>query len=226
MVRKGPDRTSRQSGACGRANVSLQGRLQLFRQRLRPKCRGGFLRRRDVADYFRRVDLSAGNAVQVGNSFLGYGQPSGSCCAMARATARMLRRIWLHPPAVAGETATLRLSRGLLAVDFPGDAKLVCEHAERPCPERLLKRHLHCSFSARALNMRSPSTGSSMPINMWKPCGFRYCSGGASEPAGMHSPIVDVACRILRSNSGGPCAAMGDSPHVSMVTILPPRQRS
>src|SRR5579862_9744478 len=41
--------------------------------------------------------------------------------------------------------ATLRLSGGLLAVDFPRDAKLVSQHAESRRPESLLKRHLHRS---------------------------------------------------------------------------------
>jgi len=81
-------------------------------------------------------------------------------------------------------------------------------------------------FSASAWKTRSASSASSIPSRTWNPAGRSYCSAGMSAPANTFPPTISVAWQIFSRHARGTSFAIGELPHGSMVSILPPRHRS
>src|SRR6266404_516941 len=97
-------------------------------------------------------------------------------------------------------------------------------HMPNPLAQNVLPNGMFTAPpSARAVNLRSPSLGSSTVSETEKPCGWWKWPGGASDAISTSPSIEILACMIFFFHSGGTGIDSGAPSCVNIASIFPPR---
>jgi hypothetical protein len=113
------------------------------------------------------------------------------------------------------------------AIDHPGCAELVDEHAKTQCPESFLDRHLHRAVFGQRLE-DAFRVCRSVNVEQYREA-LRFLILFLERVGARQQYLIsqaNVAWRIFSCPSGGVCSAIGESPYVNIMTIRPPRHFS